>query len=192
MISASIGRRAKDGALHSKLQSLVALGSIAIEEQRRPGRKLLFWLGPGWRFENVVGVGEFDFLTELLTRPNLLPRLPLNRSGVMVEYGPVVLGENTYICPVRSVSISRQRRIMDIDQWGAIFKVDTPFETLLDDMAFEKYHMFVRRRGCYRATRPHGKTNSGDRSVATGFHRVFNSPGVRRSGVNTNTVSLLR
>jgi hypothetical protein len=89
-----------------------------------------------------VGVGEFDFLTELLTRPNLLPRLPLNRSGVMVEYGPVVLGENTYICPVKSVSISRQRRIMDIDQWGEIFKVDTPFETLLDDMAFEKYHMF--------------------------------------------------
>jgi VWFA-related protein len=68
MISASIGRLAKDGALHSKLQSLIALGSIAIEERRRPGRKLMFWLGPGWRFENVVGIGDFDFLTELLTR----------------------------------------------------------------------------------------------------------------------------
>jgi VWFA-related protein len=68
MISASIGRLAKDAALHSKLQSLIALGSIAIEERRRPGRKLMFWLGPGGRFENVVGIGVFDFLTELLTR----------------------------------------------------------------------------------------------------------------------------
>ena len=68
MISASIGRLAKDAALDSKLQSLIALGSIAIEERRRPGRKLMFWLGPGWRFENVVGIGVFDFLTELLTR----------------------------------------------------------------------------------------------------------------------------
>jgi VWFA-related protein len=68
MISASIGRLAKDAALDSKLQSLIALGSIAIEERRGPGRKLMFWLGPGWRFENVVGIGVFDFLTELLTR----------------------------------------------------------------------------------------------------------------------------
>ena len=68
MVSQSIGRLAKDGALHSKLQSLVALGSIAIEERRKPGRKLMFWLGPGWHFENAVGIGAFDFLTELLTR----------------------------------------------------------------------------------------------------------------------------
>ena len=68
MVSQSIGRLAKDGALHSKLQSLVALGSIAIEERRKPGRKLMFWLSPGWHFENAVGIGAFDFLTELLTR----------------------------------------------------------------------------------------------------------------------------
>jgi hypothetical protein len=60
----------------------------------------------------------------------------------MVEYGPVVIGANTYICPARSVSISRQRRIMDIEEWGETFKVDAPFETLLDDMVFDKYHMF--------------------------------------------------
>jgi hypothetical protein len=49
MVSGSIGRlakRAKDATLLSKLQSLVALGSIAIEERRRPGRKLLFLARP--------------------------------------------------------------------------------------------------------------------------------------------------
>jgi VWFA-related protein len=48
--------------------SLQSLASIAIEERRRPARKLLFWLGPGW----PVGVdGEdvaFDSITELSTR----------------------------------------------------------------------------------------------------------------------------
>ena len=73
---------------------------------------------------------------------DLEPRLPLDRSGIMVEYAPVVIGEKTYICPARSVSISRQRRIMDIDEWGETLKVDAPFETLLDDMAFDKYHIF--------------------------------------------------
>jgi hypothetical protein len=33
------------------LHSLLALGSIAVEQRRRPARKLMFWLGPGWQFE---------------------------------------------------------------------------------------------------------------------------------------------
>jgi hypothetical protein len=81
-------------------------------------------------------------ILRLTVQADLEPRLPLDRSGVMVEYTPVVIGEKTYICPARSVSMSRQRRIMDIDEWGETFKVDAPFETLLDDMAFDKYHMF--------------------------------------------------
>jgi VWFA-related protein len=34
--------------------SLDVLGSIAIEERRRPGRKLLFWLGPGWQIGRPI------------------------------------------------------------------------------------------------------------------------------------------
>jgi hypothetical protein len=34
--------------------SLEVLGSIAIEERRRPGRKLLFWLGPGWQIDRPI------------------------------------------------------------------------------------------------------------------------------------------
>ena len=81
-------------------------------------------------------------ILRLTVQADLEPRLPLDRSGVMVEYTPVVIGEKTYICPARSVSMSRQRRIMDIDEWGETFKVDAPFETLLDEMAFDKYHIF--------------------------------------------------
>ena len=51
-----------------QLHALVALGSIAIEERRRPGKKLMFWLGPGWTFSALGANGVFDFVTELSTR----------------------------------------------------------------------------------------------------------------------------
>jgi VWFA-related protein len=49
-------------------RSLTALGSIAIEERRRPGRKLMFWLGPGWQTDAATGPGLFDLFTEISTR----------------------------------------------------------------------------------------------------------------------------
>jgi VWFA-related protein len=81
-------------------------------------------------------------ILRLTVQADLEPRLPLDRSDVMVEYKPVVVGGNTYICPARSVSILRQRTVMDIHEWGETFKIYAPFETLLNDMVFEKYHKF--------------------------------------------------
>jgi hypothetical protein len=44
--------------------SLSSLGSIALAERRRPGRKLMFWLSPGWKaWDNA-----FDEITEFSTR----------------------------------------------------------------------------------------------------------------------------
>ena len=47
--------------------SVSALGSIVLEARRRPGRKLLFWIGPGWQ---VRSGGEYTFeeVVELSTR----------------------------------------------------------------------------------------------------------------------------
>jgi hypothetical protein len=98
--------------------------------------------------KNVPFHGEFAVdpasgaILRLTVQADLEPRLPLERSDIMVEYGPVVIGGNTYICPARSVSISRQRTIMDINEWGEKFKVYAPFETLLNDVAYEKFHVF--------------------------------------------------
>lgn len=50
------------------LHSLIALGSIAIEERRRPGRKLMFWMGPGWLFNPATADAAIDYVTELSTR----------------------------------------------------------------------------------------------------------------------------
>jgi VWFA-related protein len=81
-------------------------------------------------------------ILRLTTQADLDWRLPLERSDVMVEYRPVVRGTRTFICPSRSVSISRHRRTMMIEQWGEGFKLYAPFETLLNEQRFEKYHIF--------------------------------------------------
>ncbi len=81
-------------------------------------------------------------ILRLTIQADLEWRLPLERSEVMVEYRPVQKGTRTFICPSRSVSISRQRRTMVIDEWGESFKVYAPFETLLNEMGFDKYHFF--------------------------------------------------
>jgi hypothetical protein len=78
----------------------------------------------------------------LTIQADLQWRLPLHRSDVMVEYRPVVKDDKTFICPSRSISISRQRRTLVIEEWGEGFKVYAPFETLLSEMRFDKYHFF--------------------------------------------------
>jgi len=73
---------------------------------------------------------------------DLEPRLPMLSSGIMVEYGPVVIGGDSYICPTRSVSISRQRTVKLVGEWGESFGVYGRFETILNDVVFGKYHIF--------------------------------------------------
>jgi hypothetical protein len=70
------------------------------------------------------------------------PKAPLIRSQVMVEYGPEELGGNTYICPQRSVEISRGRSKRELHEWGMVFSVYSYFETMINDVTFGGYHKF--------------------------------------------------
>jgi VWFA-related protein len=81
-------------------------------------------------------------ILRLTMQADLKWRLPLERSEVMVEYRQVVKETRTFICPSRAVSLSRHRRTMVISEWGESFKVYVPFETLLNQQRFEKYHVF--------------------------------------------------
>jgi hypothetical protein len=94
-------------------------------------------------FHGEIGVDpSTGAILRLTIQADLEWRLPLERSDVMVEYRPVVKGTKTFICPSKSVSISRQRTTMVISEWGEAFKVYAPFETLLNQQRFEKYHIF--------------------------------------------------
>ncbi len=70
------------------------------------------------------------------------PDVPLIRSQVMVEYGPEELGGKTYICPQRSVEISRGRSERQLYEWGMVFSLYSYFETMINDVTFGGYHKF--------------------------------------------------
>jgi hypothetical protein len=78
----------------------------------------------------------------LTIRAALSYRLPLQHSDIMVEYGPVMLGGTSYFCPIRSVGISRQRSIVELAEFGEKFKVYATFETVLNDVKYDNYHLF--------------------------------------------------
>jgi hypothetical protein len=81
-------------------------------------------------------------ILRLVFRADLTAIPPLDRSDIMVEYGPVDIGGKTYICPVRSVSLWRGRSIIPLQ--GSSGKLGTfgPYVTALNDMTFDNYHIF--------------------------------------------------
>ena len=70
------------------------------------------------------------------------PDVPLIRSQIMVEYGPEELGGKTYICPQRSVEVSRGRSVRLLHEWGMVFSIYGYFETMINDVTFGGYHKF--------------------------------------------------
>ena len=69
---------------------------------------------------------------------------PIVEADVMVEYGPVEIGGKVYICPVRSVALSRSvdNNIMD-GAFGATSSTQgLPLKVELNDVAYTQYHLF--------------------------------------------------
>jgi hypothetical protein len=64
-------------------------------------------------------------------------------ADILVEYAPVELGGKSYICPLRSVAISRARAV---DSWGAFSPSPSnaapPLLTEMNDVAYTQYHLF--------------------------------------------------
>jgi VWFA-related protein len=66
----------------------------------------------------------------------------IDKADILVEYGPVEIGGKTYICPLKSVSISQAPVIHAA--LGYYFSGTFPGtrQTLLNDVAFGQYHLF--------------------------------------------------
>jgi VWFA-related protein len=71
---------------------------------------------------------------------DLKPSDPLVRADIMVEYGAVELGGSSYTCPLKSVSVS-QADVADMAVQRIQFSPGH-LQTLLNDAAFEQYHLF--------------------------------------------------
>ena len=84
----------------------------------------------------------------LTVQSDLKPNHEISRADVVVEYGPVDIGGRSYICPLRSVSITTARDVVakGIRYDGAIAYYDdivgTPTVTSINDVVFSNYHQF--------------------------------------------------
>ena len=88
----------------------------------------------------------------LTLEADLQPTDPLVRSDIVVEYGPVEIGGKTYICPIKSVSITVSPALAsdasEMQRYrGKLLDKDNRdtrehLQTLLNDVVFEQYHLF--------------------------------------------------
>jgi hypothetical protein len=60
----------------------------------------------------------------------------------MVEYSPIEIGGKTYYCPLRSVSMNRARSVRVLSNRDESFRSYGPYLTMLNDVSFDRYHMF--------------------------------------------------
>ena len=81
-------------------------------------------------------------ILQIWIEADLPSRLPIIRTGFAVNFGPVIIGGKTYICPIKGIYISRARTVKMLQQWGQTFAVYGPFQTLLNDVTFTNYHIF--------------------------------------------------
>jgi hypothetical protein len=68
--------------------------------------------------------------------------LPVDRSDIMITYGPVDIGGKSFICPLRSIGMMRARSVTTKMEWDEGFKTWGPYLTTLNDIQYEDYHMF--------------------------------------------------
>ena len=89
-------------------------------------------------------------ILRLTLEADLKPTDPIVKANILVEYGPVEIGGKTYLCPVKSVSISQAQplrtlqmqdfRTANMTQDGQ--NLPGSLQTLLNHVAFEQYHLF--------------------------------------------------
>ena len=109
----------------------------------------LFEQVPAYHGEITVDPANGNIL-RITLQADLKEAYPMMKADLMVEYGPVEIGGKTYICPIRSVAIAqayakarpRNSQIPDGYFEEPSNDHELPVETMVNDIAFEQYHVF--------------------------------------------------
>ena len=68
---------------------------------------------------------------------------PVTRADILVNYGPVTITGQTYLCPVKSVSITTAQMVqLDPVLGYPLARQMQPLKTMLNHVTFEQYHVF--------------------------------------------------
>jgi hypothetical protein len=92
---------------------------------------------------------ETGAIFRLTIQTDIPPDHPIYRADILVEYGPVVIGGAEYICPTKSVSISRTMntvKVMEVqcgdDNHCRSAELVHPKVTSVNDTNYHSYHVF--------------------------------------------------
>jgi VWFA-related protein len=116
------------------------------------GKYRVFQQFSGYHGEMAVDPVNGSIL-RLTLQADLTPADKMVRSDILVEYGSVEIGGRSYICPVRSVSISDAPMLpsnaLEVQRYrgGALLERDSQsgparLRTSLNDVVFDQYHLF--------------------------------------------------
>ncbi|HWE87655.1 MAG TPA: VWA domain-containing protein [Terracidiphilus sp.] len=102
---------------------------------------------PFRKLEGYHGEIAVDAATGIIRRLTLKAELkaddPVVKGDIMVEYGPVEIGGQTYTCPLRSVSSSRAESVqVDPNYHFSLANQMQPLKNQIADTTFESYHVF--------------------------------------------------
>ena len=102
---------------------------------------------PFRQLEGYHGEIAVDPTTGIIRRLTLQAELkaddPVVNAAIMVDYGPVEIGGQTYNCPLRSVSSSRAQSVqVDVNYHFALAHQLQPLKNQISDTAFQDYHIF--------------------------------------------------
>ena len=83
-------------------------------------------------------------IVRLSLEANLTASDPITRAALVVEYGSVEIGGKSYFCPVRSLSMSIAQEVQYSNgrYQRPLEFASRPLKTMLNEVAFEQYHMF--------------------------------------------------
>lgn len=85
-------------------------------------------------------------ILRLVLQADLKPTDPFVKAAIVVEYGPVELGGKNYIGPLRSAAFSVQQMLCPSKEQEshdlAVLQGFNPLQSSVNDVVFEKYHVF--------------------------------------------------
>ncbi len=73
---------------------------------------------------------------------DMKPSDPISEAEIEVEYGPVQLGGQTYICPLKSIAIAQQPVQIISNLFPTDDHLSDPQKTSLNEVIFDRYHLF--------------------------------------------------
>ena len=82
-------------------------------------------------------------IQRLIVEAELKVSDPVTKAAILVDYGPVEIGGKSYICPIRSLSTTLAQSVQTDPVYKyAVANQLQPLKAELNDVTFERYHMF--------------------------------------------------